>query len=160
MKSFALRFLTAFVSYLVGESLLAAMFPQGMDYGREFWGVIRDTFNYEYYSFDRIAEMAIISGLLLLTDRIGPKRIHVIWLALIAAFSGGYYYYAVVFSLDYLDNSVGGYLNSILPEILANIVGLALHFLALFFPFVLLAAIKLAGSPKFRGRFTFGGSKA
>ena len=159
MKSFALRFLTAFVSYLVGESLFAAMFPQGMDYGREFLDVIRDTFNYEYYSFDRIAEMAIISGLLLFTDRIGPKRIHVIWLALIAAFSGGYYY-AVWFSLDYLDNSVGGYLNSILPEIFANIVGLALYFLALFFPFVLLAAIKLAGSPKFRGRFGFGGSKA
>ncbi|HKU55064.1 MAG TPA: hypothetical protein VJP60_06850 [Rhizomicrobium sp.] len=159
MKSLALRFLTAFVNYLAGERLIAALFPQGMDYRRAFWDVIRDTFNYEYYSFGRIAMMAGISGLILLTDRIGSKRIPVAWLALIAAFSGGYYY-AVVFSLDNLADSVGAYLNSVLPEIIADIVGLVMYFLALFFPFVLLAAIKLAGSQKFRGRFAFGGSKA
>jgi len=159
LKSFALRFLIVFIVYLAGERLLAATFPQDMDYGLPFWTIIRDTFNYEYYSFGRIAVMAVISGLLLLTDRIGPKRIPVVWLALIAAFSGGYYY-AMPFSLDYLDYSVGGYLGSILPEAIAAIFFFVLYFLALFSPIVLLAAIKLAGSPKFRRRFAFGGSKA
>lgn len=159
MQSFVLRFLTAYVSYLAGECLINATFPQGMDYKRAFWAVIRDTFNYEYYSSGRIAMMAIVSGLILLTDRIGPKRIPIVWLALIAAFSGGYYY-ILPYSVDYLDYSVGGYLGSILPEAIAAVFFFVLYFLALFFPFVLLAVIKLAGSPKFRQRFAFDSSKA
>jgi hypothetical protein len=146
------------VSYLAGERLLAATFPQDMDYNQAFLTTIRDTFNYEYYSFGRIGMMAIISGLLLLTDRMGPKRIPVVWLVLIAAFSGGYYY-AMPFSLDYLDYSVGGYLASVLPGAIATVVFFVLYFLALFFPFVLLAVIKLAGSPKFRQQLAFGNSK-
>lgn len=159
MRSFALRFLIAFASYLTGERLVAATFPQGMDYNQAFWTSIRDTFNYEYYSFDRIAVVAIISGLFLLTDRIGPKRIPVVWLALIAAFSGGYYY-EMPFSLDYLDYSVGGYLDSVMPEAIAAIFFFVLYFLAMFFPFVLLAMIKLAGSPRYKRRLTFSDSKA
>lgn len=160
MKSFILRFLTALISYQAGESLIGTVVPDEMG-PPSIGGVIDHTFNYQQYDFNRVAYMAFMCALLLLADRIGPKRSHIVWLALIAAFCGGYNY--AISARDYLtflDNEMPLYLKSVLPETIAFVVGGAVFFLAWFFPAVFLAVIKLASSPKFRARFALSGSKA
>ena len=158
MKSFILRFLTACVSYQTGESLTAATLPGHM-WNEPFWVVIGNTFR--YYSFGRFAFMAFMIGLLFLADRIGPKRIHIGWFTLIAAFCGGYCY--AMGELGYLsdfENNMYLHLHPVLPEPIDIVVELSAFFLVAFFPFILLAIIKLAGLPRFRRRFAIGSSKA
>jgi len=159
LKSFILRLLTACVSYQAGESLAGAVIPNDMG-PASVWGAIDATFNYQLYDSNRIGYVIFMGTLLLLADMIGPKRIHIAWFVLMAAFCGGYNY--VMSARSYLndfDHNIIVYLQS-LPETISLIVGGAAVFLVWFFPPVLLAVIKLAGSPRFRGRFAIGGSKS
>lgn len=159
MKSFILRFLTAWVSYQAGESLIAAMIPDPMG-PPSIRGIIDYTFNYQHYDSNRIGVLVFMSALLVLADRIGPKRIHIVWFVFLSAFCGGYNYVMGVWGyFDDIDNNMYLYLRSVSPKVIADIAGTA-FFLVWFFPAILLAIIKLAGSPKFRARFAFGGSKA
>ena len=123
-------------------------------------GVINFTFNYHQYDLNRIAYVAFTCALLLLADQIGPKRCRIVWLALIAVFCGGYNY--AISARGYLaswDSDMTVYLPSVLPGTIAFVVGLVAIFLVWFFPAVLLAVIKLAGSPKLRARLAIGRSR-
>lgn len=157
MKSFILIFLTAWLSYQLGESLTGAVVPDDMGEA-SIRGIIDYTFNYRQYDLNRIGYMAFMSLLLLLADRIGPKRIPLAWFAVIAAFCGGYNY--VVSARDYLnefDNNMAMYPQTVMPEIVANVLGIVAVFLVWFFPAVLLAVVKLA-LPR-EGRSAIGCSK-
>jgi hypothetical protein len=160
LKFLALRFLTACVSCLAGLNLAVIAVPGPMG-PTPFWDVIGEIFSHQYYSFDLMAVIAVMSSLLLLTDWIGPRRIHIAWLALIAAFCGGYYYTMGVWEYwAALETGMDRYLNSVMPQAAASVVGFVMFGVAWFLPFVLLAVVKLAGSSKFRQRFAIGSSKA
>lgn len=158
MKSFILRLLTAFVCYQVGESLAGCVVPDDMG-PPSISGVIDYTFNYRHYDLNRIGYMAFMSSLLILADWIGPKRIHIAWLALFAVFCGVYNY--VMSARNYLaefDNNMVLYPQTVMPEIIAYILGSVAVFLVWFFPVILLAVIKLAFPSS--GHSAIGGSKS
>lgn len=159
MKSFILRFLASCISCLAGftVAVIAVPGPMGPALFRDVMG---EVFSFQFYSVELIAGVAVMSGLLLLADWVGPKRIHIVWLALIAAFFGGYFYAMGV--RDYfgdVDNGITLYLQSFPQGPITNAVGMVVFLIVWLFPAVLLAVIKLAGSPAFRARVAVRGSK-
>ena len=151
MRNLALRFLLILVSYLVGQRLLAATLQQGEDMGLGFWDVIRDTFNYTYYPWVRIATMSAIGAAIFLTDLVTPKKIGLVGLALIDAFAGAYYY-AMSFSYNYfadIERSADGFFDRSFPAAVATALGDVFFVIAGVLPLLLLVALKL-GVPKFR----------
>lgn len=127
--------------------------------GTSLSAVVDYTFNYHHYDANRIGVLVFMSALLVLADQIGPKRIHIVWFVLLAAFCGGYTY--VMAARGYFndfDNNMYLYLHSVTSETIADIVGMA-FFLVWFFPAVLLAVIKLAGLPRSRQQSVKGSSK-
>src|SRR4051812_2327390 len=90
-----------------------------------FRDVIGEVFGHRFYFIELIGPIAVLTTLLLLVDWIGPKRIHIAWLALIAAFSSGYFYTMGV--QDYFgdfDRGITLYLQSVPLGPFADAVGL------------------------------------
>lgn len=147
MKSFILRFLTAFIGCMAGCFLAMISVPGDMGPSpfREVIGAV-----FRYQNLGGVAPIAaVMSGLLLLADWIGPKRIHIAWLALIAVFCGGYFF-AMGIS-DYfgdVDNGITLYLESSPLEPVRNVVGMIMFLIVWLFPVVVLAVIKVADLPK------------
>ena len=151
MRNLALRFLLILVSYLVGQRLLAATLQQGEDMGLGFWGAIRDTFNYAYYPWVRIAMMSAIGAAIFLTDLMTPEKMRPVGLALIGAFAGAYYH-AMFFSYNYfsdIERSADGFFDRSFPTAVATGLGCVFFVIAWILPLLLLVALKL-GVPKFR----------
>ena len=158
MKSFIFRFLTAYVSCLAGFNLAVIAVPGSMG-PVPFWDVIGEIFSYRFYSVEFLGLITVLSGLLLLADWIGAKRIHIAWLALIATFCGGYYYAMGV--RDYFgdfDNGITLYLQSVPLGPISDAVGMIFFLIVWLFPAVMLAVIKLAFPPS--GHSAIGGSKS
>lgn len=144
MKDIIIRFVLAYFSYLLGERLFAATFPQGMDFGLSFWAVIKETFNYDYYDRQRIAWMAVVCALLIIADRTTSKK----WstpalLAIFAAFAGGYYYH-LPYSFEFVDrlfpydtSGPGDWVN-----VAVDVFGAFCALLMVAFPMVLLVGCK------------------
>jgi hypothetical protein len=159
VKSFIFRLLAAYVSCLAGFNVAVITVPGSMG-PAPFRDVIGEVFSYRFYSAELFGVIAVLSALLLLADWIGAKRIHIAWLVLIAVFSGGYFYAMSV--QDYfgdLDRSITLYLRSVPLGPLATAVGWIFFLIVWLFPFVALAVIKLATSPKFRARLAVGSSR-
>jgi hypothetical protein len=160
VKAFILRLEVTYVSCLAGFNVAMVTVPGPMG-PTPFWDGVSEILNKGFYSVELIPVVSILSGLLLLADWIGPKRIPIAWLALIAAFSGAYSYTMGI--RDYFgnfDNGLTLYLQSVPLWPIKDAVGVILYLLVFFFPAVVLAVIKLAGSPRFRGRFAIGASKS
>jgi hypothetical protein len=125
-----------------------------------FRDVIGGVFSRQFYSVELFGLVAVMSALLLLADWIGPKRIPIVWLAVIAAFCGGYFY--AMGARDYFgdfDNGITLYLQSVPLGPIANTVGMIFFLIVWLFPVVLLAVIKLAGLSRSRQLSSKGSSK-
>lgn len=146
-RSLILRFLVAYVCCLAGLEVAFIAGPDPMG-PTPFWEKVGAVFSYSFYSRELFVAVFVASSLLLLADWIGPKRIHIAWLALIAAFFSGYFY--TMGARDYFgdfDSGIGLYLEPIPLGPFRNPVGLTFFLIVWLFPVVLLAAIKLAGLP-------------